>query len=202
MPPTDDESKKSYRADLERFTLLTQRHKVDWISEGRTKTVQRIQEWKRKYDIQSDPAEEAVTIKLNIDDPTWCGDGAKEIDDPSSPTGKCIRLPIQGEAKSVQCFFGSALLNNTDYTVRVQIRSEKVKPDGPAVACGIYSYETEKTPFEITIDASDISDTEYKWIDCGTVNGSDTISSYFYFGQIRDSSVKYIYISAAEITPK
>ena len=203
MPPTDDPADRaSYKADLEKFVELTDRYHVDWVNEGVTKTPQRVQEWRRKYNIKSDTPEVPVTLRLTPDDITRCADGAVRMDDISAPGGTCIRLPIQGDGWSLQWFFGSSLLPDVDYSVRVQIRADKKKATGPAVNYGIYAINIKKIPLSGTIDASDISDSGYGWVDCGTVNGSDAPSSYFYFAQIPNSSVKFVYISSVEIIPK
>ncbi len=47
MPPHNAAERKSYLADLKLFKQLTKRYHVDWISEGKTRTPQRIKEWEK-----------------------------------------------------------------------------------------------------------------------------------------------------------
>ncbi len=203
MPPKegDEADRASYKADLEEFARLTKLYKVEWISERVTKTDQRILEWRRQYNIKSDTPEKPTMMRLTPSTITRCADGAKKINDISAPGGECIKLPVQGNGWSLQWFFGSALLNDVDYKIRAQIKVDKIRESGPAVNYGIYATKIKKIPLSGTFDASQLSDSGYKWVYCGEVNGSDAPSSYFYFAQIPNSSVKYVYISSIEFVP-
>ncbi len=201
MPPKGDKDRQSYIADLKTFSELTEKYKVDWINEKVTKTKQRIIEWKRKYNIRS-ADDKPVVVHLGNSDANRVGDGAKKIDDISAPGGECIKIPIRGNAWAVQWFFGSALYNDVDYFVRVQVRADKKKSNGPAFVCGVYSVSAKKVPLQLHVNAEDLADTGYNWLDVGNVNGSDAPSSYFYIAQIENSAISHLYVSAVEFIPE
>ncbi len=197
----DDSDKAAYIKDLELFKELTTKYKVDWITERTTKTSARIVEWKRKYNIVS-AGDKPVVMVLGAKDATKVGNGAKRYDDISAPGGMVIKLPVAGKEWAVQWVFGSALFNDTEYSVRIQIRADKKQNSGPAVGFGIYSIESKKVPLKGVIYAEDIVDGGYGWFECGNINGSDAASAYFYLSQRNDSSIKNIYITAVEFIPK
>ncbi len=201
MAPAGDADRMSYQADLEKFVELTERYDVEWISERETRTRQRIQEWRRKYAIGTGTPEEPVSLRFDRDNITLLGDGAAVVDDVYAPDGRAIKLLIQGESRSLQWFFGSALLDGVQYSVRVQIRAERTKAEGPAVGFGIVVTGVEEDALAGVIDSSDLADLGYSWVECGEVNGSDAPAAFFYISQVSDSSVRYVYVSAIEITP-
>ncbi len=204
MPPKegDKADRAAYKADLDKFAKLTKRHKVEWISEGVTKTSDRIIEWMRQYGFKSDKPQKPITVKLSPNSISRCADGAEKVDDITQPGSLCIKLPIRSSEWSLQWWgVGNYLLNDVEYDIKVKVRADKKKNSGTAFACGIYSINKKKIAIETTIDAAKISDSGYSWIDCGRVNGSDTLAGYFYFAQIPDSSIDTLYISAVEIVP-
>lgn len=201
MPPKGDSDRESYIADLNKFKDLTEKLKVDWISEKTTKTKQRIVEWKRKYNIVS-ADDKPVTLILKNSDISRAGDGAKKMNDISAPGGECIKIPMRGNAWAGQWFFGSALYSDIKYSVRIQVKADKKQKSGASFGCGLYSLATKKVPFKRIVDAAEISDTGFGWIELGTINGSDAPSAYFYIAQIADSAVSSIYVSRIEIIPE
>ena len=201
LAPEGEAERQSYEEDLAAFARLTERHHVEWIDEGVTRTPQRIQEWRRKYDLPSDGPEEPVTLRFTPDNITRCADGGTAVDDIAAPGGRCIELPIRGDGWSLQWFFGSALLKGVEYSVRLLVRGDEIRPEGPAVGYGIYSLSERRTPLMGTLDAADLSDAGYGWLDGGTVKGEDAPSSYFYFAQIPGSSISRLYVAAVELIP-
>ena len=201
MPPKGDPDLESYKEDLNRFVELAEKYKVEWISERTTKTKERIVEWKRKYNIKS-AGDKPVTLSLKNSDTSRVGDGARKMDDISAPGGQCIKIPMRGNSWAVQWFFGSALYNDIDYSVRIQVKADKKSANGAAFGCGIYAVKAKKVPLKLIVDSSDISDTGYGWIELGNINGSDAPSAYFYIAQIPKSSITDIYISTIEIIPE
>lgn len=201
MPPKGKADRESYIKDLNTFSKLTKKYKVVWISEKTTKTVQRIIEWKRKYNITS-ADDRPVVLDLKPRNATRVGDGSKRRNDISAPGGMSIMIPMRGNAWAVQWFFGSALFNNVNYKVRIQIRADKKAESGNAFGYGIYAVKAKKTPLKGIMDAAKISGSSYTWVDVGTVNGSDTASAYFYIAQLNNSSISKLYISAVEMIPQ
>ncbi len=201
VPPKNKADRENYIKDLETFTKLTEKYKVIWISEKTTKTVQRIIEWKRIYNITS-ADDLPVIMDLKPRNATRVGDGSKRLNDISAPGGMCIMIPMRGNAWAVQWFFGSALFNNVKYKVQIQIRADKKSDSGNAFGYGIYAVKAKKTPLKGIMDAAKISGSSYKWVDVGTINGSDAASAYFYIAQLPKSSISKLYISAIKMTPQ
>jgi hypothetical protein len=201
IPPKGKADRESYIKDLDTFTKLTEKYKVIWISEKTTKTVQRIVEWKRTHNITS-ADDLPVILDLKPRNATRVGDGSKRLNDISAPGGMTIMIPMRGNAWAVQWFFGSALFNNVNYKVQIQIRADKKSDSGNAFGYGIYAVKAKKTPLKGIMDAAKISDSTYKWVDVGTVNGSDAASAYFYIAQISNSSISKLYIAAVKMIPQ
>lgn len=197
----DDSDKESYIKDMELFEKLTTKYKVEWITEKTAKTSARILEWKRKYNIVS-AGDKPVTMVLGAKEATKVGNGAQRYDDITVPGGIVIKLPTAGKEWALQWIFGSALFNDTEYSVRIQIRADKKKNSGPAFGFGIYSMSLKKVPLKGVVYAEDIPDGGYTWYECGNINGSDAPSAYFYLSQIEDSSVENVYITAVEFIVK
>ena len=201
MPPKGKADRESYIKDLNTFTELVHKYNVKWISERTTKTEQRIIEWKRKYNIVSDD-DLPVIIDLASRDATRVGDGSKRFNDITAPGGMTISIPMRGNAWAVQWFFGSAMFNNVKYKVSALMRADKKRDSGTACGYGIYAVKARKTPLKGLLDASQISGGSYKWVDLGTVNGSDAASAYFYIAQIPNSSISKLYICAVKMVPQ
>ncbi len=203
MPPKDEKDLESYKVDLKEFERLSKLYHVDWISEAKNKTPEYILKWKRKYRI-TDGNEEAVTLLFDLDNIDVCSYGAEKVSDIYSPTAKAIKLPMYDDKRSLEWNFGSALMRDTQYRLRLQVRAEKKSPTGKAFEYGIYSFvlnQPEKIVISGKVDASQIKDKGYCWIDCGVVNGTDAQSSSLYISQMRDSSLKYLYVCSAELIP-
>ncbi len=201
IPPNGEEGRKSYIKDLHTFEDLAAKHNLNWITEGTTRTPQRIVEWKRKYNIRFANDKPSV-VYLATNAITRIGDGAKVINEESSPNGLCVKIPIYGNAWAVQWFFGSALFNDVDYLVKIKVRADKNKQIGSAFDCGIYSVINKTSPLVLSVDSKDLSGNDYEWFDCGNVNGSDVPSAYFFFAQIPNSSIDYLYVSGIEFIPE
>ncbi len=203
MPPKNEEDLESYKRDLKEFERLTKLYHVDWISEAKNRTPQYIQQWKRKYRI-TDGNEEAVTLLFDLDNVDVCSYGAEKVSDIYSPTAKALKLPMYDDKRSLEWNFGSALMRDTQYRLRLQVRAEKKSAKGKAFEYGIYSFvlnQPERIVLSGKVDASQIKDKGYCWIDCGVVNGTDAQSASLYISQVRDSSLKCLYVCSAELVP-
>ncbi len=201
LSPINKADKQQYIKDLELFSKLTKKFKVEWITEKTTTTKARIIEWKRKNSIISATDRPAI-VTLRAKNATKVGNGAKRYDDISVPGGKVIKLPMDGKEWAVQWFFGSALFNNTKYKARIQVRIDKKSNSGLAIVGGIYSISLKKIALSIRLDADKLPESGLKWIDCGTFNGSDAASAYFYLSQYTNSSASNVYITGIKFIPE
>ena len=201
LSPKNKADKKQYIKDLELFSKLADKFKVRRITENSTTTPTRIIEWKRKNNIVSE-GDLPVIITLGAKDATRVGNGSKRYDDISVPGGKVIKLPMDGKEWAVQWFFGSCLFNNTTYKARIQVRIDKKHNSGLAIVGGIYSVSLKKNALNIKIDADKLPESGFKWIDCGTFNGSDAASAYFFLAQYANSAASNVYITGIEFIPQ
>lgn len=128
--------------------------------------------------------------------------GAELIDDEFSPHKMVVKVPLDSHSWAAQWSLATVSFRDIDYLIRIRARADKLSPKGTAFSCGIFSIANKTSLLKQIIDSSEISETDYKWLDCGNINGSLISSAYFYIGQLSPSAIKNLYVSDVEFIPE
>ncbi len=144
----------------------------------------------------------AKVLHFKAQDNTKLEAGAELISDTSAPCDKVVKVPLNAHSWAAHWSLDSANFRNVDYLIRMKVKADKISNEGTAFSCGIFSVTRGIGLLKQIIDSSEISGSDYRWLDCGNINGNTIDSAYFYIAQLSPSAIKNLYVCAIEFVPE
>ncbi len=151
---------------------------------------------------QAASALSATILHFKPQDNTKLEAGAELINDESAPYAVAIKIPLNAHSWAAQWSLDSANFCDVDYLIRIRVKANKISDEGSAFSCGIFSVNSKTALLKQIIDSSEISGADYKWINCGNINGATIDSAYFYIAQLSPSAIEDLYVSDIEFVPE